>query len=67
MSVRLVSVGPIYPTRFPGLNYQRIGRDWRMLDASTGATIEAIYPTRGELLSDLPRVAKARGLDERGA
>lgn len=67
MTTELITYGPIYATRFPALNYQRIGSDWRMLDVSTGAPIGPRYPTREELLVDLDRVARLCGFDERGA
>lgn len=59
--VQFVTFGPIHPTRFPDLRYQRQGDgNWRILELD-GFAVGPQYPTRLELLSDLERFAEVYG------
>lgn len=50
-------------TRFKELCYVKWGKDWRLVDNSTGSTVGPIYSTKAELMGDLSRYAEFFGCD----
>ena len=52
-------------TRFAELSYEKQGNgNWRIIALETGAAVGPQYPTRMELLADLPRYAADYGCAE---
>lgn len=60
-SVKLVTVSPVYRTRFKDLGYQRIGGDWRFIALDMPSREDPIgpfYRSRMELLADAANYAQ---------
>lgn len=53
------------PTRFKELGYIKWGKDWRLVDNSTGSTVGPIYSTLAELMGELSRYAEFFGCETR--
>ena len=63
MSATFNQYGPVCPTRFSELSYQRISATlWRIVHNETGACVGPQYRTLRELLGDLERYARDFGV-----